>query len=163
MHIQHEVLGNSITQVIDNARAAGVSGQITMGFDYSFQSGFQSGFYSHITRDACSDADVRFSITTRMSKGLKHVISTIAEDDWTNTVYLGFTGYHKDDLAYRYARLNPIAMCCVFGGIWTHPFSNDSRVRSQSPWGKYLAYDFSNCSRERFSQGERGENPGLSS
>ncbi|EQD73947.1 hypothetical protein B1A_04696, partial [mine drainage metagenome] len=64
--------GEFVTQVIDNARAAGATGEITMRFD--------SGFFSRAVRDTASQGNVRICITTRMSKRLKQVIAAIPEE-----------------------------------------------------------------------------------
>ncbi len=85
--------GEFVTQVINNARAAGATGEITMCFD--------SGFFSRAVRDAASAGDVRFSITTRMSKRLKGIISDIQEDAWTSIPYWLEGGADVAEVKYR--------------------------------------------------------------
>jgi len=55
------------------ARSAGAAGPLTMRAD--------SGFYSKKVVDACKKADVRFSITVKMSKSLRVRMSKIPEED----------------------------------------------------------------------------------
>ncbi|CAG4900746.1 IS1380 family transposase [Acidithrix sp. C25] len=85
--------GEFVTQVINNARAAGATGEITMRFD--------SGFFSRAVRDAASAGDVRICITTRMSKRLKGIISDIQEDAWTSIVYWLEGGADVAEVKYR--------------------------------------------------------------
>ena len=42
-----------------------------------------SGFYNHKVVDACSAADVRYSITAKLYSVLKKVIEAIDESSWT--------------------------------------------------------------------------------
>ncbi len=85
--------GEFVTQVINNARAAGATGEITMRFD--------SGFFSRAVRDAASAGDVRICITTRMSKRLKGIISDIQEDAWTSIPYWLEGGADVAEVKYR--------------------------------------------------------------
>lgn len=85
--------GEFVTQVINNARAGGATGEITMRFD--------SGFYSKVVKDATSQANVRFSITTRMSKRLKGVIAAIPEETWTSIPYWLEGGADVTEVKYR--------------------------------------------------------------
>ncbi len=59
-----------LTEVFNRARAAGATGPISLRAD--------SGFYSKAVVDACKKADVRYSITIKMSKALHKTISEIA-------------------------------------------------------------------------------------
>ncbi len=68
-----------LVEVFNRARAAGASGQLSLRAD--------SGFYSKAVVDTCKAADVRYSITVKMSKGLHKVISEIPEDSWTPIPY----------------------------------------------------------------------------
>lgn len=68
-----------LTEVFNRARAAGATGALTLRGD--------SGFYSKHVIDACKRADVRYSITVKMSPALHTAISAIAEDDWTPIPY----------------------------------------------------------------------------
>ena len=65
------------------ARYAGASGQLTVQAD--------SGFYAHAIVALCRKMDVRFSITIRQHKSLRHLIEAIPEADWTPIpLYLDF-------------------------------------------------------------------------
>lgn len=68
-----------LTEVFNRARAAGASGPLSLRAD--------SGFYSKAVVDTCKRADVRWSITVKMSKALHKVISQIPEGDWTPIPY----------------------------------------------------------------------------
>jgi hypothetical protein len=92
--------GEFVTQVINNARAAGATGEITMRFD--------SGFYSRAVRDAASAGDVRFSITTRMSKRLRQIIASIPEETWTSIPYWLEGGADVAEVKYREIQGNEI-------------------------------------------------------
>jgi hypothetical protein len=75
------------------ARAAGASGPLTLRGD--------SGFYNHNVVAACKKADVRFSITAKMSKSLHGLISKIPEQDWTPIPYFLDDGADVAEIAYR--------------------------------------------------------------
>ena len=60
-------------------RYAGASGQLTVRAD--------SGFYTHGVVSVCRKMDVRFSITIRQHKSLRHLIEAIPETDWTPIPY----------------------------------------------------------------------------
>ncbi|KJF15481.1 transposase DDE domain protein [Acidithrix ferrooxidans] len=85
--------GEFVTQVINNARAAGATGEITMRFD--------SGFFSRAVRDTASQGNVRICITTRMSKRLKQVIAAIPEETWTSIPYWLEGGADVAEVKYR--------------------------------------------------------------
>ncbi len=68
-----------LTEVFNRARAAGATGPISLRAD--------SGFYSKAVVDTCKAADVRYSITIKMSKALHNTISQIGEDSSTPIPY----------------------------------------------------------------------------
>lgn len=68
-----------LAETFARARGAGASGPITMRAD--------SGFYSRAVVDACTKANVAYSITVKLSGSLRAVISKIPEADWTPIPY----------------------------------------------------------------------------
>jgi len=68
-----------LAETFNRVRAAGATGALTMRAD--------SGFYSHKVVDACRAADVRYSITAKLYKGLHKVIEAIDESAWTPIPY----------------------------------------------------------------------------
>jgi hypothetical protein len=68
-----------VTETICRLRAAGTTGQLTLRAD--------SGFYSTAVVDACRQADVRYSITVQLHRGLHALIGAIPEQDWTEIPY----------------------------------------------------------------------------
>jgi hypothetical protein len=60
-------------------RRAGAHGQLVLRAD--------SGYYNQNVTKACRSANVRYSITAKMSKGLQKVIALIPESDWTPIPY----------------------------------------------------------------------------
>jgi hypothetical protein len=68
-----------LTESFNRVRAAGATGPLTLRAD--------SGFYNHKVVDACRAAGVRYSITAKLSKGLKKVIEAIDESAWTPIPY----------------------------------------------------------------------------
>ena len=75
------------------ARAAGAAGPLTMRAD--------SGFYNHNVVNACKKADVAFSITVKLYKGLHGLISRIDEADWMPIPYFLDDGADVAELSYR--------------------------------------------------------------
>ena len=68
-----------VAETICRLRAAGATGQLTLRAN--------SGFYSTAVVDACRQADVRYSITVQLHRGLHVLISAIPEQDWTEIPY----------------------------------------------------------------------------
>ena len=69
-----------LRETVGRVRYAGASGQLTVRAD--------SGFYAHTgVVAACREMDVRFSITIRQHKSLRHLIEEIPEADWTPIPY----------------------------------------------------------------------------
>ena len=68
-----------LRETVGRARYAGASGQLTVQAD--------SGFYAHAIVALCRKLDVRFSITIRQHKSLRHLIEAIPETYWTPIPY----------------------------------------------------------------------------
>jgi hypothetical protein len=68
-----------VTETIGRLRTAGATGQLTLRAD--------SGFYSTPVVDACRQADVRYSITVQLHRGLHALIGAIPEQEWTEIPY----------------------------------------------------------------------------
>ena len=71
--------GHFLRETISRVRYAGAKGQLTVRAD--------SGFYNHAVVQVCRKTDVRFSITIRQHKSLRHLIEAIPEEDWTPLPY----------------------------------------------------------------------------
>lgn len=82
-----------LAETFARARSAGATGPLTMRAD--------SGFYSKKVVDACKKAEVRFSITVKMSKSLRARISKIPEDDWKPIPYFLEDGADVAEISYR--------------------------------------------------------------
>ncbi len=74
-------------------RAAGATGPLTMRAD--------SGFYNAKVIGACRTADVAFSVTAKMSKGLHKIIDKIADADWKPIPYFLDDGADVAETTYR--------------------------------------------------------------
>ena len=68
-----------LRETVGRVRNAGASGQLTVRAD--------SGFYAHALVAVCREMDVRFSITIRQRKSLRHLMEAIPEDDWRPIPY----------------------------------------------------------------------------
>lgn len=68
-----------LTETFNRVRAAGATGPMVMRAD--------SGFYSRTVINACRRADVRFSVTVRLNKGIHNAIAKIDEQAWTPIPY----------------------------------------------------------------------------
>ena len=64
-----------LRETVGRVRYAGARGQLTVRAN--------SGFYTHGVVSVCRKMDVRFSITIRQHKSLRHLIEAIRETDWT--------------------------------------------------------------------------------
>lgn len=82
-----------LTETFARARAGGASGPLTLRAD--------AGFYSKNVVDACKKAGVAFSITVKLSKSLRGLVSKIAEDDWKSIPYFLEDGADVAEIAYR--------------------------------------------------------------
>jgi hypothetical protein len=106
------------------------SGRVTLRAD--------SGFYSHNVVDACRDADVRFSVTVKLSPALHNTIAAIPADAWTpipyfldgadvaETTYRAF-GKHQPELRLivRRVRPTPGTQLALFVEFTYHAFITD--------------------------------------
>lgn len=81
-----------LAETFGRVRAAGANGPMVLRAD--------SGFYSHQVVDACRKADVAFSITTKMYKGLQLRVAAIGEDQWTPIPYFA-DGADVAEIVYR--------------------------------------------------------------
>ncbi len=68
-----------LRETVGRVRYAGAKGQLTVRAD--------SGFYAHAIVAVCRKMDVRYSITIRQHKNLRHLIEAIPEADWTPIPY----------------------------------------------------------------------------
>ena len=68
-----------LRETVGRVRYGGAGGQLTVRAD--------SGFYTHGVVSACRKLKVRFSITIRQHKSLRHLIEAIPEEDWTPLPY----------------------------------------------------------------------------
>jgi hypothetical protein len=68
-----------LAETTGRVRQAGATGPLTMRAD--------SGFYAHAVVAVCRTLDVRFSITVRQHRGIRHLIEAIPEDAWTPIPY----------------------------------------------------------------------------
>ena len=71
--------GHFLRETIGRVRSAGATGELTMRAD--------SGFYAHAVVAVCRKLDVRFSITIRQHKSVRHLIEAIPEDAWSPIPY----------------------------------------------------------------------------
>jgi hypothetical protein len=82
-----------LTETFGRVRAAGATGPLVLRGD--------SGFYSRNVVDACRKADVRYSITAKLHKGVHKAIAAIPEDAWTPIPYFCDGGADVAETAYR--------------------------------------------------------------
>ena len=68
-----------LRETVGRVRHAGAKGQLTVRAD--------SGFYTHGVVKVCRKTDVRFSITVRQHRSLRHLIEAIPEEDWRPIPY----------------------------------------------------------------------------
>ena len=68
-----------LRETVGRVRYAGAKGQLMVWAD--------SGFYAHALVAVCRKMDVRYSITIRQHKSLRHLIEAIPEADWTPIPY----------------------------------------------------------------------------
>jgi len=71
--------GHFLRETIGRVRATGATGQLTMRAD--------SGFYAHAVVKVCRTMKVRFSITIRQHRSVRHLIEAIPDDAWTPIPY----------------------------------------------------------------------------
>ncbi|MHB1534419.1 MAG: IS1380 family transposase [Acidimicrobiales bacterium] len=82
-----------LAETFARARAAGAAGPLTMRAD--------SGFYNHNVVATCAKTGVAFSITVKLSKSLRGVLSKIAEADWAPIPYFLEDGADVAEISYR--------------------------------------------------------------
>ncbi len=82
-----------LAETFSRARAGGASGPLTMRAD--------SGFFAKKVVDACTKANVAFSITVKMSKSLRGLISKIPDADWSPIPYFLPDGADVAEIAYQ--------------------------------------------------------------
>jgi len=81
-----------LRETIGRVRSAGASGQLTLRAD--------SGFYAAEVVAVCRRMNVRFSITLRQHKGVRHLIEAIPEEAWTPIPYWLDGGADVAEIAY---------------------------------------------------------------
>jgi hypothetical protein len=81
-----------LTETFNRVRAAGATGPLTLRAD--------SGFYNHGVVQACQKANVRYSITAKMSKKLRRICEAIPEESWTPIPYF-LDGAEVAETTYR--------------------------------------------------------------
>lgn len=82
-----------LSETFHRVRRAGAMGPIVLRAD--------SGFYNHKVVDACTQADVRFSITAKLYKGrITEAIAAIDESAWTPIAYF-LDGADVAETTYR--------------------------------------------------------------
>jgi len=119
-----------VAETFARLRHAGATGQATLRAD--------SGFYSHNVVDACRKADVRYSITVRLNKGLHELIAAVPEAGWTPIPYfldgadVAETTYrpfgkkgHACRLIVRRVRPTPGTQLALFTAFSFHAFITD--------------------------------------
>jgi len=122
-----------LRETIGRVRAAGASGELTVRAD--------SGFYAAEVVRVCRAMKVRFSITVRISRGLRARIEAIPEDAWTpipywieggadvaETTYTPFKGEQDARpvrLIVRRVRPTPGSQLALFTLYDYHPFITD--------------------------------------
>jgi Transposase DDE domain group 1 len=119
-----------LTETFNRIRAAGATGPVTLRAD--------SGFYARKVVEACRRADVRFSITVKLSPALRQVIAEIPDDAWepipyfldgadvAETTYRAF-GKHQPEvrLIVRRVRPTPGTQLALFVEFSYHAFITD--------------------------------------
>jgi DDE family transposase len=68
-----------VRETFGRVRRAGATGQLTLRAD--------SGFWSNKVIDACTDHEVRYSITVRATKPVVAAIADIPDEDWMDIAY----------------------------------------------------------------------------
>ena len=81
-----------LTETFNRARTAGAAGPLTLRAD--------SGFYTAAVAAACRRADVKFSITAKMSTAIRNKVTAITNNDWTAIAYF-LDGADVAETVYR--------------------------------------------------------------
>jgi hypothetical protein len=117
-----------LTQVFNRVRRAGATGPMVLRAD--------AGFYNHKVTEACRQAEVRFSITVKLSKAIHKAIAAIPESDWTpisywigdgadvaETTYRPFSNKHPEArLVVRRVKPSPGSQLALFATYDYHAF-----------------------------------------
>jgi Transposase DDE domain group 1 len=82
-----------LAETFNRVRAAGASGPLTLRAD--------SGFYSASVVNACRKAGMRFSITARMTRGVRRAIAAIDDNAWVPIPYFLEGGADVAETTYR--------------------------------------------------------------
>jgi hypothetical protein len=120
-----------LRQVFNRVRRAGASGPMVLRAD--------SGFYNRNVSEACRKAEVNFSITVKLFKGLHKVIAAIEEADWVpipywidegadvaETTYRPFSNKHPEvRLIIRRVKPTPGSQLALFATYDYHAFITD--------------------------------------
>jgi hypothetical protein len=85
--------GSFVTEAINRAWRAGATGPITLRAD--------SGFYTHTVVQACRKQGVTCSITVKLTKAVRKVITQIPADAWTPIPYWLDGGADVAETSYR--------------------------------------------------------------
>jgi hypothetical protein len=82
-----------LTQVFNRVRRAGATGPMVLRAD--------SGFYNHNVTEACDRAQVSYSITAKLYKGLHDLIAAVEEEAWVPIPYWIGEGADVAEIKYR--------------------------------------------------------------
>jgi hypothetical protein len=82
-----------LAETFARATAAGATGPVSLRAD--------AGFYSRHVVEACQRANVRFSITVKLSRSMHALISEIPEEDWSPIPYFLDDGADVAECSYR--------------------------------------------------------------
>ena len=82
-----------LTQVFNRVRRAGATGPMVLRAD--------SGFYNRNVTAACDKAEVNYSVTAKLYKGLHDLIAAIEEEAWVPIPYWIREGADVAEIAYR--------------------------------------------------------------
>jgi DDE family transposase len=97
--------GSFLTETFRRVRAAGATGPLTVRAD--------SGFYSAKVVGACRRADVRFSVTVKLSKAIHKAIAEIPEGAWVPIPYF-LDGADVAETTYRpFGKKGPLVRLIV--------------------------------------------------
>jgi len=95
-----------LTQVFNRVRRAGANGPMVMRAD--------SGFYNRNVTAACDKAQVSYSITAKLYKGLHDLIAAIEEEAWVPIPYWIGEGADVAEVRYRpFSKQHPEARLIV--------------------------------------------------
>ena len=122
-----------LAEVFNRVRAAGATGPLSLRGD--------SGFYNQKVVGTCQKANVRFSITAKVSKSLRGAIDKIPEKAWTAVPYwmeggadvaeTTYRAFGKEPLRLVVRRVKPApgSQLALFEAYEYHAFITDNRYR----------------------------------